>query len=27
MAIPGVSANDYVKHTKSNIRCDNKINK
>jgi len=27
LAIPYVSANDSVKHTKSNIRYDNKINK
>jgi len=27
LAIPCVSANDNVKHTKSNIRYDNKINK
>ena len=27
LAIPCVSANDDVKHTKSNIRYDNKINK
>jgi len=27
LAIPCVSANDKVKHTKSNIRYDNKINK
>ena len=27
LVIPCVSANDNVKHTKSNIRYDNKINK
>jgi len=27
LTIPGVSANDNVKHTNSNIRYDNKINK
>jgi len=27
LAIPRVSANDNVKHTKSNIRYDNKIDK
>jgi len=27
LAITCVSADDNVKHTKSNIRCDNKINK
>jgi len=27
LAIPCVSANDNVKHTKSNFRYDNKINK
>jgi len=27
LAIPCVSANDNVKHTKSNIRYENKINK
>jgi len=27
LAIPCVSANNNVKHTKSNIRCHNEINK